>query len=66
MKEPLERLKSIIHELENVLVAFSGGVDSSFLLYVASQVLGERAAAITFSSPFVARREREHAALFCT
>ncbi len=65
MEQPLERLKSIIRELENVLVAFSGGVDSSFLLYIASQVLGERAAAITFASPFVSRREREHAALFC-
>jgi uncharacterized protein len=66
LEKSLERLRKILRDLESVLVAFSGGVDSSFLLYVASQVLGERATAITFASPFVARREREHAVLFCT
>lgn len=65
MDNALERLRKILRDLESVLVAFSGGVDSSFLLYVASQVLGERAAAITFASPFVSRRERERGALFC-
>lgn len=65
MEEPLERLKSILRDLERVLVAFSGGVDSSFLLHVAHQVLGERALAITFVSPFLSRYERERATRFC-
>jgi uncharacterized protein len=49
----------------SVLVAFSGGVDSSFLLHVAHQMLGDRAQAVTFVSPFLSRIEKERATLFC-
>jgi len=38
----LEELKRRISEKENLLVAFSGGVDSGFLLSVAHEVLGEK------------------------
>ena len=48
-----------------MLVAFSGGVDSSFLLHIAHEVLGERARAITFVSPFLARQELDRATRFC-
>jgi uncharacterized protein len=44
-----------------VLVAFSGGVDSTFLLAVARQVLGARAVALTAHSPSVPAAERAEA-----
>src|SRR5262249_8611158 len=44
-------LRSLLGELDTVLVAFSGGVDSSFLLHVAADVLGARCVALTTVSP---------------
>jgi uncharacterized protein len=46
----MESLKSILSEMGSLLVAYSGGVDSSFLLRVASDVLGDRVMAATASS----------------
>jgi uncharacterized protein len=45
-----ERLISQLKNLESVLVAFSGGVDSAFLLAVAHQVLGDKVLAVTARS----------------
>ena len=45
--EKLERLKNYLRELNSVAVAFSSGVDSTFRLKVAHEVLGDRAIAVT-------------------
>jgi pyridinium-3,5-biscarboxylic acid mononucleotide sulfurtransferase len=60
-----DKLENILRQLDSVLVAFSGGVDSSLLLHVASRVLGPRAMAVTFVSPLMPQEERLRAAGFC-
>lgn len=42
-----ERLRKIFRELESVIVAYSGGVDSSYVAYLANAELGPRAVCIT-------------------
>jgi len=61
----IERLIRTLEELESVLIAFSGGVDSTFLLYWAHRMLGtERVLAVTLRSPVFPRREFDDAREF--
>ena len=59
MTTKLDLLRSEIAQMQSVLVAFSGGVDSSFLLKVSHDVLGDRAVAVTALSASYARSEFE-------
>ncbi|HDZ90888.1 MAG: ATP-dependent sacrificial sulfur transferase LarE [Deltaproteobacteria bacterium] len=59
-----ERLLARLGLSETLLVAFSGGVDSSFLLALAHQALGEGVTAVTAASPVHPRRELEEARRF--
>ncbi|MCR5667075.1 MAG: ATP-dependent sacrificial sulfur transferase LarE [Eubacterium sp.] len=52
-----EELKSALKKLGQVAVAYSGGVDSTFLLYAAKEVLGERVIAVTASSSLMTKEE---------
>lgn len=62
----LENLKAIIKETGGAAIAFSGGVDSTFLLKVAYEVLGDRVIAITANSETYPKRELEEAKTFAS
>ena len=51
LDDKLAHLRGLLAELDSALIAFSGGVDSTFLLRVAHEVLGARCLALTTVSP---------------
>lgn len=51
MTPPLDRLRAILGDMHSVLIAFSGGIDSTLVLKVAHDVLHDRAVAVTAVSP---------------
>ncbi|GFZ29771.1 adenine nucleotide alpha hydrolase [Clostridium zeae] len=61
LKEKFQLLKDIIKEKGSAAVAFSGGVDSTFLVKVAYEVLGERLIAVTATSSTYPERELKEA-----
>jgi pyridinium-3,5-biscarboxylic acid mononucleotide sulfurtransferase len=62
--EKEERLKELLEGYGSVVVAYSGGVDSTYLADVAHDVLGDKAHTILADSPSIPRSELEEASAF--
>lgn len=67
LEKKYEDLKALIRSYGKVAIAFSSGVDSTFLLYAAKEAFEEidNVIAVTISSDFVAEREKDEAGSFC-
>jgi pyridinium-3,5-biscarboxylic acid mononucleotide sulfurtransferase len=61
LTEKLEQLKALFAEMEQALIAYSGGVDSTLVAKIAYDVLGDRALAVTAVSPSLLPEELEDA-----
>lgn len=57
----LDRVATLLREMESVLVCYSGGIDSALVLAIAHRVLGERAIGMTAVSPSLAPFEKDDA-----
>lgn len=63
--EKYQKLQENLHNLGSVAIAFSSGVDSTFLLKAAHEALGDKVIAVTASSCSFPKRELEEAKKFC-
>lgn len=61
LEEKERKLEEILRSMAPIVVAFSGGVDSSYLAYKAYQVLGAQVLAVTAESPSVPSQQRRMA-----
>lgn len=65
MEEKLNKLREYLKQLGNVVIAFSGGVDSTFLLKIAHDTLGDNVIAATARSCSFPERELNETIAFC-
>lgn len=61
LTEKSNRLRAILRELQHVIIAYSGGVDSAYLLQIAREELGDQAQAIIGISPSLMPEELDEA-----
>ena len=61
MLKKLEQIKQIFAEMEQALIAYSGGIDSTLIAKIAYDVLGDRALAVTAESPSLLPEDLEDA-----
>ena len=59
--DKVNKLKTILQEMGSVLIAYSGGVDSAYLAFVANSVLGKKALAVFTNSPVATSFDLERA-----
>ncbi len=64
--EKLQQLRSLFQQTEQVVVAYSGGIDSTLVAKIAQDELGERALAITAASPSLMPEDLEEAIVQAT
>ncbi len=63
--EKMEKLRDLLRTYKHPAIAFSGGVDSTFLLLIAQETLGDAVTAITVRAASFPRKEMEEAEQFC-
>ncbi|MEH1942655.1 MAG: ATP-dependent sacrificial sulfur transferase LarE [Nostoc sp.] len=61
LTEKFEQLRALFQEMEQALIAYSGGVDSTLVAKIAYDALGDRALAVTAVSPSLLPEELEDA-----
>jgi pyridinium-3,5-biscarboxylic acid mononucleotide sulfurtransferase len=61
----LKKLDLLLHDMKSFVIAFSGGVDSTFLVHRASVAGNIRFAAVTIKTPYIPVREVDEAAEYC-
>nr|WP_250125408.1 ATP-dependent sacrificial sulfur transferase LarE [Chroococcidiopsis sp. CCMEE 29] len=66
LEQKLEQLRTLFTEMEQALIAYSGGVDSTLVAKVAYDALGDRALAVTAVSPSLLPEELEDAQIQAT
>lgn len=61
MEQKAAQLKTILSSMNNVLVAYSGGVDSTLLIKIAQEILGDQVTAVIVTGPTLPEKELHQA-----